>query len=72
MDVTDERTRAPITVEEGRSRDPRTKKSRAKAESKDRGAQALDAVDRDAKRKVKIFIRYPRAAEAPAPSAGKK
>ena len=71
MDVTDARTRAPITVEEGRSRDPQKKKARAKAESKDMGALALDAVDRDAKRKVKIFIRYPRP-EAPAASAGKK
>jgi hypothetical protein len=60
MDMTDARTRPPITVEEGRSRDPQKKKARAKAESKDREARPLDALDRDAKRKVKIFIRYPR------------
>jgi len=70
MDVTDQRARPAITVEEGRSQDPRKKKAAAKAEPKD-GARSLDAAARDAKRKVKIFIRYPRA-EAPAASAGKK
>ena len=69
MDVTDDRERAAIMAEERRSQDPRKQKSRAKAELKE-GERSIDAVDRDVKRKVKIFIRYPRA-EAPA-GAGKK
>ncbi|MHC4137061.1 MAG: hypothetical protein ACYS0K_19075 [Planctomycetota bacterium] len=66
MNVAD-RKRAPITVQEGR----RSKKKARPDEEMEEEKRSLEPADRDAKRKVKIYIRYPQA-EAPAAAAGKK
>jgi hypothetical protein len=66
MNVAD-RKRAPITVQEGR----RSKKKARPDEEMEEEKRSLEPADRDAKRKVKVYIRYPQA-EAPAAAAGKK